>query len=245
MGEITQDISYWESKKSLKRYSNIEKLFDIEKVFILDAVEKLDKLPQEIRILDVGCGGGRTTKALLRLGFDVVGIDIARNLINYLQKEIGVKRAIVGDAAKLNFSKNYFDIVLFSHNGIDCLYPISKRQKAFKEINRVLKSGGYFIYSSHIFQLTPFNRHTTKTILRNLINIPKLLNKGYYVEYIDGSLICLYSVSKLSEATEELKSSGFLLKKHSTFINEDKNILKNILKASLSWERYYLAKKNK
>ncbi len=238
-----QDISYWESEKSLKRYSKVKYLFDIEKNYVLDAARNLGKKNGEIKILDVGCGGGRTTKALLNLGFDVIGLDIAANLIKPLQKEIGLKRAVVGDAADLEFPQNSFDIVLFSHNGIDYLYPENNRRKAFSEINRVLKSGGFFIYSSHIFRLIPFNRFTLGTILNNAIRIPKITKEGYYFENIDGSLVNTYSVSSLNKAQEELRKSGFGLVKNSTYINNDKNSLRNFLKAFLSWERYYLAVK--
>ncbi|HSB55589.1 MAG TPA: methyltransferase domain-containing protein, partial [Gemmatimonadales bacterium] len=35
-----------------------------------------------MRVLDVGCGDGTTALPLARLGADVVGIDIARNLVD-------------------------------------------------------------------------------------------------------------------------------------------------------------------
>ena len=48
--------------------------------------------------------------------------------------------------ANLKFQKNSFDIVLFSHSGIDCLYPKEKRIKCLKEIYRVLKPQGFLFF---------------------------------------------------------------------------------------------------
>ena len=50
---------------------------------------------------------------------------------------------------QLKYKDERFDIVFFSFNGLDYVYPEGRRVVALKEIERVLKKGGYFIYSSH------------------------------------------------------------------------------------------------
>ena len=54
-----------------------------------------------------------------------------------------------GDASNLGLKDNSFDVVIFSFNGIDYIYPYIKRLAALKEIRRVLKTNGLFIFSSH------------------------------------------------------------------------------------------------
>jgi 2-polyprenyl-3-methyl-5-hydroxy-6-metoxy-1,4-benzoquinol methylase len=51
-----------------------------------------------LRVLDLGCGDGTTAVPLARLGADVVGIDIASNLV-----EAGNKRAAEAGLGNLKF----------------------------------------------------------------------------------------------------------------------------------------------
>ena len=48
-----------------------------------------------MRVLDLGCGDGTTAVPLARMGAEVVGIDIARNLVeagNQRAREMGLER---------------------------------------------------------------------------------------------------------------------------------------------------------
>src|SRR5262250_3885030 len=62
-------------------------------------VESLGIKPP-LRALDLGCGDGTTAVPLARLGADVVGIDIARNLV-----EAGNKRAASAGLRNLKFQE--------------------------------------------------------------------------------------------------------------------------------------------
>lgn len=62
-------------------------------------VQSLEITPP-LRALDLGCGDGTTAVPLARLGADVVGIDIARNLV-----EAGNKRAAENDLDRLRFQE--------------------------------------------------------------------------------------------------------------------------------------------
>src|SRR5207247_11349413 len=53
-----------------------------------------------MRILDVGCGDGTTALPLARLGAEVVGIDIAKNLV-----DAGNKRAAEAGLHRLKFKE--------------------------------------------------------------------------------------------------------------------------------------------
>ena len=66
------------------------------------------------RILDLGCGTGRHVIALAKRGFEVYGIDIAKNALNLARerlKEKNLKAKLkIGDIyKKLPFKNNFFD----------------------------------------------------------------------------------------------------------------------------------------
>src|SRR4026208_1027165 len=63
-----------------------------------EAVVKSLGITTPLRVLDLGCGDGTTAVPLARLGADVLGIDIARNLV-----EAGNKRAREGGLGRTGF----------------------------------------------------------------------------------------------------------------------------------------------
>lgn len=101
------------------------------------------------RVLDLGCGYGRTTVSLKNLGYDVIGADIVERMIETARANHPDMDYRVMDSCALQFLDGSFDYVLFSFNGIDCILPEPRRLLAMKEILRVLKPGGTFIFSSH------------------------------------------------------------------------------------------------
>jgi SAM-dependent methyltransferase len=101
------------------------------------------------RVLDLGCGYGRTTVSLKRRGYAVVGADIVERMIAEARAAHPDIDYRVMDACAIEFAEATFDYVLFSFNGIDCILPECRRLQAMKEIFRVLKPGGTAILSSH------------------------------------------------------------------------------------------------
>ncbi|MFC3476474.1 class I SAM-dependent methyltransferase [Halobacterium litoreum] len=105
--------------------------------------------PSAGRVLDVGCGAGRTTAVLDRRGFDVTGVDVSAAMVREARRQfpgIGVQR---GDATDLAFRDESFQYVLFSYCGLDLVYPEAARREALREIRRVLAPGGVFAFSTH------------------------------------------------------------------------------------------------
>src|SRR5229473_7471957 len=63
-----------------------------------EAVVKSLRITTPLRVLDLGCGDGTTAVPLALLGAEVVGIDIAKNLVN-----AGNKRAAEAGLTRLTF----------------------------------------------------------------------------------------------------------------------------------------------
>src|SRR6478752_4407135 len=83
-----------------------------------EAVVKSIGITPPLRVLDLGCGDGTTAVPLALLGADVVGIDIARNLVdagNQRAAQAGLKRLVFqeGDARNLQgVGDDSFDLTL-------------------------------------------------------------------------------------------------------------------------------------
>lgn len=100
-------------------------------------------------VLDLGCGAGRTTVALERMGFDVVGIDLTKSLVQRAQALFPNVELLASNATTLPFEDETFDAAFFSYYGIDYIVPEENRYRALREIRRVLRPNGTFIFNSH------------------------------------------------------------------------------------------------
>ncbi|WP_346290541.1 methyltransferase domain-containing protein [Sphaerothrix gracilis] len=106
---------------------------------------RLDQLPAETTVLDVGCGIGGSSRILARdYGFDVTGITISPQQVRRAQQltPSGVSaRFQVDDAMALSFPDGSFDVVWSVEAG-----PHMPDKAVFaKELLRVLKPGGILV----------------------------------------------------------------------------------------------------
>lgn len=101
-------------------------------------------------ILDVGVGGGRTSEYLARGASRYVGIDYAVEMIQICRRKYPEWEYVAGSVTDLSrFQDGSFDAVVMPYNVVDDVIPAQNRWRCFKECYRVLRSGGYLIFSSH------------------------------------------------------------------------------------------------
>jgi SAM-dependent methyltransferase len=104
------------------------------------------QLPEDARVLDVGCGSGWATRLMAGIakGGKVVGIDIADEMIR-LAAESSVNfpnvEFKVASAESLPFSSAEFTHAF----SMESLYYYTNMVAALREIHRVLEDGGIFI----------------------------------------------------------------------------------------------------
>ena len=112
----------------------------------------LSTLQNEIRdkpLLDIGIGAGRTTPHLRAISKNYIGIDYSENMINTASKTADGATFLVCDARDMSvFKDEQLAAVFFSYNGIDYVDP-SERLLILREVKRVLKKEGVFVFSSH------------------------------------------------------------------------------------------------
>ena len=146
----TTVISRFSELEAQERYRNLslEGLWSSEKFLYSEYFKKGSS------VVDLGCGSGRTTFPLTKLGYKVVGIDLTPAMIRTAKKLSKDLRLVVdfrvGDATALDLKNGSFDNGIFSFCGWNQIPGNANRLKALEEAFRVLKSNGVFIFSSHI-----------------------------------------------------------------------------------------------
>lgn len=105
-----------------------------------------------LRVMDLGCGDGTTAVPMARLGADVVGIDIAKNLV-----EAGKRRAAEAGLARLTFEEgdacNLEGIADGSADLVVSIFGAMFAPRPFdaaKEMVRVAKHGGRIVMGNWI-----------------------------------------------------------------------------------------------
>ena len=139
-----QNLKLHESPKALCEFNRSYELRPDESAIIKEFFP-----PPPAHVLDLGVGNGRTTVPLHQQGYNVVGIEYCAELVEAACRNYPEVRVVQGDARQLNFRDSEFDVVWFSWNGIDYMYPYEARLLVLREAYRVLKPGGIFFLSSH------------------------------------------------------------------------------------------------
>ncbi len=119
------------------------------RTIVLRLIDNLN-LPQDSRILEVGCGAGLTTVALAERGYEVHAIDSVQAMIDLTRQaaaRLGTEYRVttsLGDVQNLPFSDNMFSVVL----AIGVIPWLHSSHKAIRELARVTKPGGYVVVNA-------------------------------------------------------------------------------------------------
>ena len=150
------DPKYWEN-----RYKNSKSTFDwLEDYNSLKSIIS-DLIPEENKkfssILNLGCGNSLLCEEMYDDGYkNIINIDLSETVIKYMEKrnkEIRKKlKFFVMDCRELNINNNSIDLAI-DKSTIDALLcgenSFINVAKMLKEVQRVLKIGGYYLMISY------------------------------------------------------------------------------------------------
>lgn len=101
------------------------------------------------RMIDLGCGPGQTTQYVFEMGIDdLVGIDISPVMVETAKKINPRLSFDVADILNLHYADQSFGSAIAFYSIVH--FDYKQVEIAFREIIRVLKKDGQFLFSFHI-----------------------------------------------------------------------------------------------
>ena len=129
--------SGWSDPKRTSRYVNLfASASDQAIASLLDAVGAHSNL----KALDLCCGHGNVTEALVRRGCHVVGVDFSPAMLALARERVPAAAFIEADAQSLPFEDSEFDIVMSNFG----MLHVPDQPRALSQVRRVLRRGGRF-----------------------------------------------------------------------------------------------------
>ena len=111
--------------------------------------------PKELRVLELGCGGGRVALGLLQSGYaDVTATDFSPIMVSLARAVLAdhdpawEHRVAQQDATALTYADGSFDRAIFAFNGLMCLPSRDHRLAALRSVHRVLRRDGIFLFTA-------------------------------------------------------------------------------------------------
>ncbi|TBL81556.1 class I SAM-dependent methyltransferase [Paenibacillus thalictri] len=121
-------------------------------------------IPAGARVLEVGCGTGRTTCYLAKMGCRMVGLDIRQDMLKKAALRANAEgldvQFVHGDAAALPFENETFDVVF-----AESVTNFVNAEKALSEYYRVLAPGGV-LYDREVMITRPLDEESLTAVYR-------------------------------------------------------------------------------
>jgi ubiquinone/menaquinone biosynthesis C-methylase UbiE len=201
---------------------------------IIDTIISLADIKPDSNVLDLACGTGIVTKALAKTSKHIYAVDITDEMIK-MTKAMCIKngfdhvKVLKGNAEKLNFDNEYFDIIVTRLS----IHHFMNPDLTIKEMKRVLKPNGTIlisdIYSSN--DTEDAELHNAIEILRDPTHI-KMLSLSEFEKLFSSNNLAITETSFINierEYDEWLTITNAPERYQSLYI-----ILKNLIKCGMT-----------
>jgi len=138
--DINRLASYRHAKSTRKRYEGAvgTYFFEAEEKPFLKHVKK-----NQDTIVDLGCGTGRIFNALKMHSKRIIGVDISTEMLAEAKKSHPEAELYQADFNDIPLPENTADVVIC----LGTFHLTEQHQIPFREITRVLKTGGSFVFT--------------------------------------------------------------------------------------------------
>lgn len=116
-----------------------ERTRDSEDVRLLD--EFIERLPENAKVLDAGCGAGVPISQMLSERFDVTGVDFSEAQIKLAEKNVPKAKFLCRDMTSLDFREDTFDGICSYYAIIHI--PREEHEPLLEYFYRILRPGGF------------------------------------------------------------------------------------------------------
>lgn len=105
-----------------------------------------DPVPKEYmgKILDIGCGNGIFLYGLKKYGWDVFGLDMSEQAVEFARKKFGLSNVEKGFFDDMNYPEESFDVITLNH----VIEHLPDPANALLKINKLLKKNGLLIITT-------------------------------------------------------------------------------------------------
>ncbi len=150
---------------------------------------------------------------LHEMGADVIGVDISLGTVKAARRRLQCIDFQAMDATTMAFKNESFDLVVFALSGMDYLWPKEERRKTIRKVFRVLRRGGFFVFSHHNSPAFLFGWHEylrPRRLVRRAIANGNFFRPPVYIEDAESSSWMHSAWPK--RIVSDLNGSGFGLK---------------------------------
>lgn len=130
--------------KLFRLFEGYSPLLDLKSNIDRDMIKKISILRSHGDVLELACGNGSDAAELKRYGYNVTCVDNNQEYVDHVNG-MGVKCLLHNIGDVLPFGDKLFDVV-YSRFGLH-YFTENKLNEVFTEIFRVMKSGGYLVFT--------------------------------------------------------------------------------------------------
>ena len=103
--------------------------------------EFIERLPENAKVLDAGCGAGVPISQMLSERFDVTGVDFSEAQIKLAEKNVPKAKFLCRDMTSLDFREDTFDGICSYYAIIHI--PREEHEPLLEYFYRILRPGGF------------------------------------------------------------------------------------------------------